>query len=283
MSWRDSFASYRRRWAVLMTGLISAGSIAAVLPCPAIANALAPAVQLLVPLESGHELELLLPKAPQAQLVRVNNRDFVSLGRFQDARVAYRLGRTFQRHTQLPFELAYDPGHPDTDGTWLASESQGTRIKTVARRVSGPSKTAGGKNLNPGRAELLGGTLVAGRTQDQWLNPTHTLPPLPPAATEPHHRQQSLIQAVAIAPVTRPSLATVNPQLHYLYARLSSTSDLLTLKQHATVTEVTELNGQFLARVGVFTSSRQGRRLLRHQADRLAAIGYDLEVNHVTI
>lgn len=258
--------------------LLAFGALALPHAGPAIANAPSPAVQLLVPIESGHELGLVLPKAPQAQLVRVNDRDFVSLGRFQDARVAYRLGRTFQRHTQLPFELAYDPDHPDAGGTWLARETQGTHNETLAKTFRAPSEPAHENPVNPGGAELLGGALIAGRTQHQWLSAIPALPPLPTSVVGLGQQRQHLIQAVAIAPVTRPSLATVNPDLHYLFVRLQTTKDLVALKQHATVTEVTERNGQLLARVGAYYPTHRGTQLLKRQSQLLSGLGF-----HVTV
>jgi hypothetical protein len=77
-------------------------------------------------LETGFELQQVLPTAPLAQLVQIEGRAYVQLGNFADARVAYRLGRTIQKRTRLPFELAYDAGHPQSDGQWLAQERTAT-------------------------------------------------------------------------------------------------------------------------------------------------------------
>lgn len=419
-------------------------------------------VRLLVPLETGYELEQLLPTAPAAQLVQVEGREYVQLARFSDARVAYRLGRTVQKRTRLPFELAYDEAHPQRDGRWLTQErgvspsvgiarqafmgktvsaptamarpvdvasavvADGTRAsqlggalmlhaaattptahepmagsattpadpplevpqaQVVARpsqppgpdlpswpaaparsrvkaeedgqaepRLASAQPAVGGKPLllvgdeaneaavplaepegpvpalqtggsgadpdpdSPGngnnaaleelplsevvstalrqlvpdppsrpvvpRRRGVSGDQPARQTEEMPLSQVVAAalkqlahdPPIQPVATA-----QSVIRPVPITavPLVRPELLAVNTSLNYLFVKLQSPEQLAALSRHAVVVEMSERDGELLARVGVFTPTRVGRLLLNQQASQLAAMGYDLEVTHV--
>lgn len=298
-----------------------------------------PQVRLLVPLETGHELGLLLPFVPSAQLVELDGNDYVLLGTFTDARVAYRLGRTFQSRSNLSFELAYEAGHAQSDGNWLAQErSTGPGGRHLTRRQSLPTKplvtnrspgsvgsvamasttpdTASQAALVPARASERGGP-VEMQAADRGAE-------LPPPVPQPDRSSALAAQAVAlpadrfafatpqdqaaalsqiqaspsarsahahllkpvpIAPVAlfpvvlrRPQLLAGNPSLNYLFVRLPSQEELPELHRHSPVLEVGELDGQLMARVGVFTTSRTGRQLLDHQIDLLTGMGYDVQL-----
>ena len=89
-------------------------------------------VQLLFPVESGGELDTLSVLTTQAKLVTVQGRTFVLVGEFTDAKVAFRLGKSLQRRVKLPFELSYDPGHPQANFAWLRElENKESTIKSV--------------------------------------------------------------------------------------------------------------------------------------------------------
>jgi hypothetical protein len=262
-------------------------------------------VRLLVPLETGFELEQLLPTVPAAQLVRVEGRDYVQLATFADARVAYRLGRTVQKRTKLPFELAYDEAHPQSDGRWLAQEHGVPPSLGIARQESlwqtVPAPMAKALPMPPVSAASADGSRAAplgGALELQPASPIHTaLEPVVAAVLEPLARDPSIqpgaaarsgirpvvIKAVPLTavPLVRPHLFAVNANLNYLFVKLQSPEQLAALSRHVAVAEMGERNGELFARVGVFTPTRVGRRLLNQQASRLAAIGYDLEVSHV--
>lgn len=423
-------------------------------------------VRLLVPLETGYELEQLLPTVPAAQLVQVEGREYVQLARFSDARVAYRLGRTVQKRTRLSFELAYDEAHPQSDGRWLTQERgvapsvaiarQGSMRETVSAPTATalPTEAASAASVDGSSASQLGGVLevpaaattstvhesaaatdntlahpqlgvakaqvgaspsrppvpnlpswpaaparsrfnanenvqaeselaseqaadggkplallgearradspmpatskdgLAGQSDGIGGDPDHESPrngnaagveelplseviatalrplvpdrlPRPVAPTrrgvsdhqpalqteevplsqvvaavleqlahdppiQPVAAARSEIKPVAIkavplteVPLVRPQLLAVNPGLNYLFVKLQSPEQLAALRRYAVVAEMGERNGELLARVGVFTPSRVGRRLLNQQASQLASMGYDLEVSHV--
>ena len=209
-----------------------------------------PLVRLLVPLESGHEFEQLLPIAPSAQLVAIDGRSYVLLGSFSDAVVAYRLGRTFQTRLRLPFELAYDHGHPQRDGGWLALHRPSTPPTPITPPPPPPLPQLALKQVSAPMAA-------------------------PSTPLDPELRG---LKPVAISPR---QLLAVNSGLHYLFVKLQSPEQVVALRHHVPIAEMGERNGQLVARVGVFTPTREGRRLLQQQASRLAAIGYNLEVTHV--
>lgn len=81
-----------------------------------------PQVRLLFPVMTGLELEQLVDLVPQATLLEINEQNYVLVGRFGDARVAHRLGRSLQKRVGIPFDLAYDPGHPQLNLSWLRDE-----------------------------------------------------------------------------------------------------------------------------------------------------------------
>jgi len=76
-------------------------------------------VQLLFPLELGTELDAVATIANQPKIVSIKGRSFVLVGEFYDAKIAYRVGVSMQKRLGLPFEIAYDPGHPQSDFLWF--------------------------------------------------------------------------------------------------------------------------------------------------------------------
>jgi hypothetical protein len=72
-------------------------------------------VRLLIPILTGAELDQVRQLAPKAAIVTINGGTFLEVGAFTDARVAHRLGRSIQKRLAIPFDLAYDPDHPQVD------------------------------------------------------------------------------------------------------------------------------------------------------------------------
>lgn len=93
-----------------------------------------PQVQLLFPVESGTELDRLSSLAPEAKITNLQGRSYILVGEYADARVAYRLGKSLQRRFRIAFELAYDPGHPQSNFAWLRE----LESKPAQPRKSGP-------------------------------------------------------------------------------------------------------------------------------------------------
>jgi hypothetical protein len=52
------------------------------------------------------------------RLTAMDGEAFVVVGDFADARQGHDLGRALQRRLRLPFELVYDPLHPQADLAW---------------------------------------------------------------------------------------------------------------------------------------------------------------------
>ena len=96
---------------------------------------------------------------------------------------------------------------------------------------------------------------------------------------------RSLVRAVAIQPVDIGDIPIVsarymatNRDLDYLFVKVSNRNDLLAVQKVAPVTLAHPLDHQFLARVGVYTSSRTGRRMRDQQWQKLKEFGYQVEI-----
>jgi hypothetical protein len=61
----------------------------------------------------------------------------------------------------------------------------------------------------------------------------------------------------------------VNPNLNYLYVKIQNLADVARLNQITPVMELNPMGDTVMARVGVFTQSRTGRRLMEAQIARL--------------
>lgn len=80
-----------------------------------------PKVKLLIPVRDGLEFAQVSRLVVDARVFEEGEQAFVMVGAFDDAQVAYRLGATLQGRLKLPFELHYDPGHPQSDLAWSKS------------------------------------------------------------------------------------------------------------------------------------------------------------------
>lgn len=174
---RQVFLSSEVRFAVLCASL-------ALIPLdPARAMDRAPQVRLLFPVLTGEELAQLLPLAPQATLVQINGSSYVLVAEFPDARVAHRLGRTIQRRLRIPFDLAYDPGHPQVD---LASQQPIQSVAAAASALEPDLQPASPWPPGPGAAALMEGgplRLALSGSVDASPQPASPAPPIPATPT----------------------------------------------------------------------------------------------------
>lgn len=113
-----------------------------------------PQVRLLFPVMTGLELEQLVDLVPQATLLEIDEQNYVLVGRFGDARVAHRLGRSLQKRVGIPFDLAYDPGHPQLNLAWLRDEPV-ELARSGSSRTSSPIPSPGEQRSGPTDVQLL--------------------------------------------------------------------------------------------------------------------------------
>ncbi|MFU8884060.1 MAG: hypothetical protein ACNA8O_01220 [Cyanobacteriota bacterium] len=73
-------------------------------------------LKLAVPDAEAYERAMAL--VADGRLTALDGEAYLVVGEFADARQAYSFGRALQRRLQLPFELVYDPGHPQADLAW---------------------------------------------------------------------------------------------------------------------------------------------------------------------
>lgn len=210
-------------------------------------------VRLLFPILEGNELERLLPLAPDAQIVTVAGNPFIQLANFYDARVAHQLGRSIQRRVAIPFDLAYDPDHPQlqlalSGALWAEEEP---------------------KALSPFPAptswqEPLGALLPSSRVDPTTLQS-------PP----PHHPWLGSVAITALelgVPISR-AKAAVNDDIDYLYVRVRQPIKINRLQHILPIQELVQEDEGYLARVGVFTRSRWGRTLIKEKIAKLQRAG----------
>jgi hypothetical protein len=87
-------------------------------------------VRLLFPLIKGTELDMLSAYINKPKLYSIGRETFVLAAELPDAVVAYRLGKSIQSKTKMPFVLAYDPGHPQSDFRWMQTKNSLKRVST---------------------------------------------------------------------------------------------------------------------------------------------------------
>ena len=109
--------------------------------------------------------------------------------------------------------------------------------------------------------------------------------PVASAQTTPPARSASLVKAVAILPhqvsnvvLLSSSFMAVNQELAYVYVKLRDMVEVASLNHVAPVVAVHNRDGQLLARVGVYTNTRVGGRLLNQQMHMLRQQGYEAEL-----
>lgn len=77
---------------------------------------------LAVPTADAYEQVMAL--VHEGRLTAMDGEAFVVVGEFDDARQGHALGRALQRRLRLPFELVYDPLHPQADLAWASELAQ---------------------------------------------------------------------------------------------------------------------------------------------------------------
>ena len=83
-----------------------------------------PRVQLMLAVPTADAYEQVMALVHDGRLSAMDGEAFVVVGEFADARQGHALGLALQRRLRLPFELVYDPFHPQADLAW-APESRG--------------------------------------------------------------------------------------------------------------------------------------------------------------
>ena len=78
-----------------------------------------PRVRLMLAVPDAEAYERAMALVADGRLTALDGEGFLVVGDFADAREGYRLGRALQRRLGLPFELVYDPHHPQADLAWL--------------------------------------------------------------------------------------------------------------------------------------------------------------------
>ena len=78
-------------------------------------------------------------------------------------------------------------------------------------------------------------------------------------------------------PISRSGVA-VNPQLNYIYVKIQQPSDVARINRITPVMELNPMGETLLARVGVFTKSRTGHRLMEARIQQLRQQQVDLIV-----
>ena len=79
-------------------------------------------VRLLFPVERGTELDLLSDFVNSPKLYSIDGKSYVLAAELPDAVIAFRLGKTIQSKLKLPFVLAYDLDHPQSNLLWMQAE-----------------------------------------------------------------------------------------------------------------------------------------------------------------
>jgi hypothetical protein len=93
---------------------------------------------LAVPTADAYEQVMAL--VHDGRLTAMDGEAFVVVGEFDDARQGHALGRALQRRLRLPFELVYDPLHPQADLAWAPQSTAplAARPQTTAPLPASP-------------------------------------------------------------------------------------------------------------------------------------------------
>jgi hypothetical protein len=209
-----------------------------------LASAAQPRVRLMVAVADADAYERTMALVAEGRLTAVDGEAFVVVGDFVDARQGYSFGRALQRRLKLPFELLYDPGHPQADLAW-------------ARRP-----------------------FVASQPQPQQPLPQQAQEALPQLAQQPLPKSQQVqkAQPQLVKPQQaqpRPRLPLLREALVYLYAVPKSPLQRQRLA-HLLPQQSASL-GSDRIRVGVFRRTPTGRRLLAAQQNRLDVLAISYE------
>lgn len=217
-----------------------------VAPSPSEAPA-APRVQLMFAVANAEAYERVMALVADARLTAMDGEAFVVVGAFADARTGHDLGRALQRRLGLPFELVYDPQHPQADLAWLNT------TRAVAARSAVPPSPA--PRLRAKQLEnVVGPSALAFRR----------------GSASPSQQ-----------PRVRPEPPVVAPALHYLVAtpRTARQRELLALSLGlpAEAIPAPVATAPSAIRVGVFRETRRSLQLLERRQEELRALGIPVE------
>lgn len=217
-------------------------------PSPSATTPSAPRVQLMFAVANAEAYERVMALVADARLTAMDGEAFVVVGAFADARTGHELGRALQRRLGLPFELVYDPQHPQADLAWLNT------TRAVAARSAVPPSPAprlhtqqvGNVELRSARASRRGS---ASPSQQPRVRPE---PPVVVAAA-----------------------------LHYLYARPRDGRQRQLLAQSLGLAEeaipASGAEAPSAIRIGVFRETRRSLQLLERRQEELRAMGIPVE------
>jgi hypothetical protein len=88
-----------------------------------------PRVRLVVAVADADAYERTMALVADGRLTALDGEAFVVVGDFADARQGYSFGRALQRRLQLPFELIYEPDHPQADLAWTRQPALASRTQ----------------------------------------------------------------------------------------------------------------------------------------------------------
>jgi hypothetical protein len=83
-----------------------------------------PRVRLLIAVPDAEAYEQVMALVHDGKLTAMDGEAFVVVGDFDDAVQVHALGIALQRKLKLPFELVYDPLHPQSDLAWTPKSSK---------------------------------------------------------------------------------------------------------------------------------------------------------------
>lgn len=160
-------------------------------------------VRLLIPILTGHELDQVRKLAPAASITTINGETFLEVGSFTDARVAHRLGRSIQKRLSIPFDLAYDPDHPQIA---LALDQKQVDLQTAqVRRQVQPALVASAPQNNsqpkPDRSDPFWEPLAV-NLQVAALHPTVVVAAAP--LEQPLKQTAAIAEAASVKPLKAP-------------------------------------------------------------------------------
>jgi len=115
----------------------------------------APRVRLMLAVPDAAAYEQVMALVHNGQLTALDGEAFVVVGDFADARQGHALGRALQRRLRLPFELVYDPHHPQATQAWLAAPEPALAAAPSTEQLLSPGLTAPRRIRTPARGRLL--------------------------------------------------------------------------------------------------------------------------------